>query len=231
MPTRRLALAHVMNMRDLGGYDIQNGKATFFGRLIRSDAPCGLEKEEVMFLIDFGVRTVLDMRSAVEVEKRPCSLKGITCITYHHYPFAVGNRLPKSQEEVPLIYWEMVADYSAMKNIMRTIAYAKTAVVFCCTAGKDRTGVVAAVLLLLAGVSRNDILADYQVSYTYIRKQIMDLRKREPGLPPFTGRSNIEYMDSLLDHFESVFGTAQHYLNTIGLSQEEIELLRDKLIK
>ena len=229
MPMRRIPLAHMMNLRDLGGYVVQDGKTTQFGRFLRGDAPTGLPPEEIQALTDLGIRTAVDLRSEEETRKHPCSLKDAAGIAYIPIPFAVGNRSPKTREEVPEIYMEIAADFPAMRQIMRAISHAEGTVLFFCAAGKDRTGVVAALLLLLAGVGRNDILADYQVSYTYIRSRIADLLKKEPERPPFTGRSDMEYMDAFLDRFEAVYGSASDYLQTIGLTPGEVELLRMKL--
>jgi protein-tyrosine phosphatase len=230
VPIRRLPLENVKNMRDLGGYSTQSGKTTQFGRLFRSDAPTALSEKEVRILLDLGVCAAVDLRSGEETEKRPSALKEVAQITYFHCPMAIGNRTPKSKEEVPSLYWEIVADYPAMNLIMRIIANQTGAVIFHCTSGKDRTGIVSAILLLLTGVSRSDILADYQVSYTYVREDIRALLEREPERPPFTGLSDIEYMDKLLDRFEAVYGTAAHYLKEIGLSRDEIHRLENKLI-
>lgn len=229
MPMRRIPLAHMMNLRDLGGYAAQDGKTTLFGRLLRSDAPIGLPSEEIRVLTDLGIRTAIDLRSEEETQRRPCSLKDTAGIAYIPIPFVVGSRSPKTREEVPEIYLEIAADFPAMRQIMCTISHAEGTVLFFCAAGKDRTGVVAALLLLLAGVERNDILADYQVSYTYIRSMIADLLKKEPERPPFTGHSDMEYMDAFLDRFEAVYGLVSDYLRTIGLTWEEIELLCMKL--
>nr|WP_319487415.1 tyrosine-protein phosphatase [uncultured Caproiciproducens sp.] len=230
MLMRRIPLKKAKNMRDLGGYWTQSGKITQFGRLIRSDAPVLLSDDEIQYLIDFGVSAVVDMRSDDEVMKKPCSLNRAKKICYFHCPMAVGNRSPKSQSEVPNLYWEMITDYSAMNRILSFIARQRGAVIFHCTAGKDRTGVVAAVLLLLAGVPRSDILADYQVSYTYIREDIRALLAREPDRPAFTGRSDPEYMEELLNRFENVYGTVYRYLQEINLPNDEIQRLQSKLI-
>lgn len=229
MPLRRIPLNHMMNLRDLGGYAAGDGRTTQFGRLLRGDAPCNLSEEELRYLTELGVRTAIDLRSYEETQQRPCSLKDQTGITYHNIPFSVGNRSPKTREEVPRIYWEIAEDFPAMSEIMQVMANSETAVLFFCTAGKDRTGVVAAILLLLAGVDRSNILADYQVSYTYIRSMIRELLQKEPARPSFTGRSDMEYMDVFLDRFESSFGTAEAYLQKIGLTPWEIDRLCSKL--
>lgn len=230
MQMRRIELAHTMNTRDLGGYPLENSGATRFGRVLRSDAPCELTPEEVRYLKEFGVHTAIDLRSPAEAEYRPCSLQSTDGVIYRHIPFAVGNRTPASREEVPLLYWEIVTDYSAMRQIMKSIAEEPETVLFFCSAGKDRTGVAAALLLLHAGVAREDILADYQISYTYIRPVIEAIRAKNPELPSFFGRSDMEYMDALLDRFQEVYGSSDRYFEEIGLTEQERKFLKQKLI-
>ena len=230
MKMRRIKLVHTMNTRDLGGYPLGSSGATRFGRILRSDAPCELVPEEVQYLKEFGVRTAIDLRSPAEAEYRPCSLQNTDGISYRHIPFAIGNRTPVSAEEVPLLYWKIVTDYSAMSRIMKSIAEEPETVLFFCSAGKDTTGVVAALLLLHTGVAREDILADYQISYTYIRPVIEAIRAKDQKLPSFYGRSDMEYMDALLDRFQEVYGSSEHYFEEIGLTEQERAILKQKLI-
>ena len=83
----------------------------------------------------------------------------------------------------------------------------------------------------MAGVAKADIVADYQVSYTYIQPLIEAMRGDHPDRPAFIGRSNLEYMEAFLDRFQKTFGTVEEYLRGIGLTGEEIEALRAKLLR
>ena len=101
---------------------------------------------------------------------------------------------------------------------------------FHCTAGKDRTGLFAALLLSLAGVSRADILADYQVSETYLADIIQRIRRVVPDLAPFAGASRSDYLDGCLDLLEEAYGSAEGYLRTIGVTGAELNALLKKLL-
>ncbi|MDN3954444.1 tyrosine-protein phosphatase [Sporolactobacillus laevolacticus] len=228
MPTRRITLSCTVNTRDLGGYPTSDGRITAFER-IRSDAPEAFSLEDAALLKNLGVTAALDFRSKPETEKLPSAFEHSADFDYFHCPFAFGNRNPASKAEVPLLYAEMLADFPAIKRILSIIARQKGSIFIHCYVGKDRTGVVAALLLLIAGVGISDILADYQVSYTYLRLKIRELLHEHPELPDFTGHSDMEYMEATLDHFFETYGTVQDYLQKIGLQPDEITVLKNKL--
>jgi len=102
-------------------------------------------------------------------------------------------------------------------------------VLFHCAVGKDRTGIVAALLLSLAGVSPPDIIADYQVSGTYIKVLVERFRKEDPTIPSWAGLSKAEHMESFLQLFFSQYPSVELYLKEIGLSDDQISAIRDKL--
>ncbi|GEB77069.1 MULTISPECIES: tyrosine-protein phosphatase [Sporolactobacillus] len=229
MPTRRIHLSCTVNTRDLGGYRAKDGRTTAFGKIIRSDAPEAFTQEDLALLKDLGITTALDFRSKPETERMPSAFEQSADFAYFHCPFAFGNRNPASKAEVPLLYAEMLADFPAVKRILGIIAQQKGSVFIHCYVGKDRTGVVAALLLLIAGVSVSDILADYQVSYTYLRQRIRKLLQEHPELPDFTGRSDMAYMEKTLNHFFKTYGTIDNYLQKVGLQHETITTLKNKL--
>ncbi|WP_010631797.1 tyrosine-protein phosphatase [Sporolactobacillus vineae] len=229
MPLRRIPLSSTLNTRDLGGYPTNSG-ATRFGRIIRSDVPLNLSGQDIRILKNLGVTAAIDFRSAREITVRPSAFALLPDFTYIHCPFAIGNQDPGSAEGVPPLYARIISDFPIMRRVMQTIAGQPGAVVIHCAAGKDRTGVVSALLLLTAGVSESDILVDYQISYTYRRRLIDALRKQHPGLPEYVGRTDMIYMEKTLDQFFKTYGSVHHYLNRIGLSDEEISQLQSKLL-
>jgi protein-tyrosine phosphatase len=229
MPTRRITLSCTVNTRDLGGYPTHDDRITSFGRIIRSDAPEVFSPEDAVLLKNLAVTTALDFRSKPEIERLPSAFERSADFDYFHCPFAFGNRNPTSKAEVPLLYAEMLADFPAIKRILSIIIRQKGSIFIHCYVGKDRTGVVAALLLLIAGVNTSDILADYQISYTYLRLRIRELLHNHPELPDFTGRSDMEYMEATLDNFFKTYGTIQNYLQQVGLHSDEVTALKNKL--
>ena len=99
-----------------------------------------------------GITTVVDLRSKEEIERKPDPLAQEPGIRYLHCPLAGDGRVP-APDEVPLSYMEMADGTGQMAGALQAITEAPQAVLFHCTAGKDRTGVVAALLLWVAGGS------------------------------------------------------------------------------
>lgn len=231
MISRRIPLSSTLNTRDLGGYPTADGKATKFHRIIRSGAPLVLSREDIALLKESGVTAAIDFRSKAEIVKKPSAFEQSADFDYFHCPFLIGNKDPGSKDEVPSLYARILSDFSAMKKIMKIISEQDGAILIHCAAGKDRTGVVSALLLLIAGVDVSDILADYQISYTYLRSDIREKMKRDPNLPSYFGRSDMEYMEKTLEQFFDTYGNVHYYFQKIGLTTNEIASVKKKLIE
>lgn len=128
-------------------------------RYIRSDYPGSLSSDEVQWLRDRHITTIVDLREKKEYEARPCILETETGFQYHHLPVTGGGDTPKSAAAVAATYLGMLD--AQMDTIVNTILNANTNVLFFCGAGKDRTGVVSAVILKKLGVSDDVIIEDY----------------------------------------------------------------------
>ena len=149
MLPRHIELESTMNTRDLGGYLAENGKITQFGRILRSDASPALTPKDKEILQKYRICTVIDLRSPEEIELKPDGFADLPGAVYHACSFAVGNRMPVSPEDVPVIYAQLLSDYAAVRRIMGTIAASPGGVLYHCAVGKDRTGVITALLLSL----------------------------------------------------------------------------------
>lgn len=131
-------------------------------RYIRSDVPLNLTNEEIRWLLDNNITTLVDLRSDEEVCKQPCGLADIEGFKYYNLPVTGGGGTPKSLEHLHAVYSQMID--KQMEKIIDTIMGAKSNVLYFCTAGKDRTGVVSAVLLRKLGYSDEVIIDDYMKS-------------------------------------------------------------------
>lgn len=227
---KRYAFEQVHNLRDLGGYPAANGKVTQYGRFLRCDAPACVSDTELDILRSMGVTTVIDLRGQIELDKMPCAMNGADGFYYHHLPVSLKKGMPDSEAEIPELYFHMTEQGQSMLLIMQAIAAAPGGVLYHCSAGKDRTGVVSALLFSLVGVQREDILADYQVSYTYLREVIRGIREMDPDFPLFMGMSKVEYMDGFLDLLLKKYGSAEAYLKHIGMTENELNAIREKLL-
>ena len=125
-------------------------------RFVRSDVPTAVSEEERRWMLERGLRTVVDLRQPPERRQKPCPLEEDARFVYRCMPVTGGSAVPACPQEVPLSYLRM-AD-AQMERILDTIWNAEGGVLFFCSAGKDRTGVVSALLLRRAGRSREEIL-------------------------------------------------------------------------
>ena len=128
-------------------------------RYIRSDFPGKLTDDEVNWLRRNHITTVVDLRERKEYEKRPCRLEAEEGFIYYHLPVTGGGDTPDSPESVATAYLQMID--GQMKKIISTIMNAKSNVLYFCSAGKDRTGVVSAIILKKLGYSDQAIIDDY----------------------------------------------------------------------
>lgn len=226
---RRYPFKDVVNLRDLGGYPVSLGTYTKFGSILRSDAPINISVDEKQFLLDMKVTTVIDLRSPEETLRNPCAFESMEEFEYYNFHFSAGSTIWRIEEDIPVFY-SAIADDIIMAQIMKVITDAPAGVLIHCAAGKDRTGVTAALLLLLAGVSLLDVLADYQVSYTYLQDKIRGFIKNTPDLPAFAIKSNARNMASFLDAFFDKYNTIDGYFRKyLKFSEAEIIKLRGKL--
>lgn len=204
---KRAALEGASNFRDLGGYEAGEGRMTRWGILYRSDSLYALTDGDWEALKKRGLGTLIDLRSITEAEQKPISSpEGMIC---HHFSLMRaldGIRGGARSEEAVLesMRLDYVKTLSEAPDVLAEILDAileglsRGAVVFFCSAGKDRTGIVAAALLTLFGVSREDITADYIVSRTYIERQAQSLMELvRKGF--FSGRENPARLGALLD--------------------------------
>lgn len=173
--TRDLVWDGVLNVRDLGGHPIEDGGETTFGRIIRADNIRRLTEKGWRALADYGVRTVVDLRTDEELSADPPSEVPVEVV---HAPFmvdspeafaaaeAAGSRqsdLALATRDVYLVFLEHFHELAA--NVIQTVVDAPDgAVVVHCAGGKDRTGLTVALLLRLAGVGLDDIDRDYALS-------------------------------------------------------------------
>ena len=128
-------------------------------RYIRSDYPGKLSDTEVQWLRENSITTIVDLREEKEYAVKPCRLENEIGFTYYHLPVTGGGDTPKSPEAVTDTYLGMLDEQ--MDKIINTIMNAVSNVMYFCGAGKDRTGVVSAVILRKLGYDDQLIIDDY----------------------------------------------------------------------
>ena len=228
---RRIPFAHTLNTRDLGGYAVSLTQETAYGVLLRSDVPHKLEAHEIAFLLERNITTSIDLRREEELDEYPSMLKDREGFTYHHVSLMGDTRLRDFADDIPAAYYAMVEEWVSLIQVMRIIADAPGGVLFHCAVGKDRTGVVAALLLLLAGVPRIDVVADYQVTETYIAPLMRKYAALYPEFPVSAARSSAEYMEGFLKRFFAAYASVEAFLLDGGLTPNQVAALRGKLLR
>ena len=228
------------NVRDLGGYLTQDGKYTKWGQFLRSDNPNKITPKDCEDLYNYGVRLQVDLRSDFECEKQPSNLKGFKDIEYAN--FLMMDNMNSNQGDIKLpdkmsdIYIDLMDNaqdrYKAIFKLI--LKHADDCVLFNCTAGRDRTGTTAMLLLKIANCSNAQIIADYMTTDYNIRddmKKMMEMFK-ERGMDDSMKlmedpRTDIE---ETVAYFDKKYGTGENYLVQIGLTADEIAGLKKKLV-
>lgn len=226
---RRSLLKTTQNTRDLGGYRTSNGHMTKLHSLIRSDVqnyPC---EEDFEYLKKYNITTVIDMRGLKDVERKPSGFACKEGINYYNFQIDEGSGVPESMEAVPLSYMK-IACSGAILDVFRCIANANGGVMINCTAGKDRTGVVSAILLCHVGVSDEDIIENYVLTREYGKERLELLHKNFPEVDMNIVTPNEKFMEEFLRLFRERFGDTNNYFIEIGLSSGEIDRITRKLI-
>ncbi|WP_394272379.1 tyrosine-protein phosphatase [Butyricicoccus sp.] len=193
MQFKHIPMDGPQNFRDLGGFLTQDGKAVAWNRLFRADSLSALSEKDILTFRRLNIRTIVDLRGRSEQKAMPDKVP--EGIAYYSCPMmqedistpeeAAGYSFAQSLKTG---YLEMIEKSpanvgAAAKAVMEGLN--NGAVVFHCTAGKDRTGVLAAILLLRLGVREEDIIADYQVSYTYNANGINRIVQNIPQLKTY----------------------------------------------
>lgn len=228
MAEKRSLLETTMNTRELGGYQTIHGTSTRYNMILRSDEPKNPSERDLAYLHTHQITRIIDMRGKKEAAVTPSPFAGMAAFEYYHVPIEEGSGLPDSVQAVPHSYMK-IADSANMCKVFRAIAQAPHGVLFHCAAGKDRTGVVSAILLLLAGVSEDDIVRNYMLTKQNNRKRFARLRKNFPEIDIHIVIPDKSYMTLFLQLFREKYGDAENYLRLLGLSGQDVCRLKEKL--
>lgn len=170
-------------------------------RYLRSDVPALLSEEEIQWLLEHRVTTVVDLREDGEKARKPCPLETHSAFSYHHLPVTGGSRLPEAPALVSRCYIAMVD--GQMQRILHTLRNAPGNALYFCSAGKDRTGVVSALLLHDMGYEREYIVADYLQSRENLREMLENYMQNTPGVNREVITPQARYMEEFLDWLDT----------------------------
>ena len=240
---RRIHLEKARNVRHLGGHPTASGHDTTAFDLIRCGSLHELTEAGQAALADLGVKLVVDFRSDIERERYPTPDLSALDITIIKAPVFQTDYSPGAMariDEFPghaATYQQFLTEGGeAYRTLFETLAMASGPVLFHCAAGKDRTGVAAALLLDLAGVPDEHIIADYALSTSELEPFIEERMERfeEYGISIETGRRMMAAppgeMELTLDFIRSRWGSAAGYMGALGLSPSTIEAVRARVL-
>ncbi len=238
----RLPLDGATNVRELGGYPTISGGQTKFHRFLRSDDLGRLTEYDKRFLYNYGVRAVIDLRDASEAEAMPDCTIGPD-VVYVNIPLLDFNAAEVSELErkfsaesfsMEPIYQRILENFEGIRQCFRFIADApKGCVLFHCAVGKDRTGVLAMLLLSLAGVDKWDIVANYVQTWANLmrddafRSEWFDSQRNafRTGMT-----SNPETIEFAYDLMEADHGEVEGLLLECGVPDEDVAAVRSRLL-
>jgi protein-tyrosine phosphatase len=238
---RHVRLDRVHNLRDVGGYPAADGRTVAWGRLYRSDSPAHLDGEDLVRFAELGIRTVIDLRYPDEIERngRVPDLPGLT-----FYNFSVEHRpydqtiIDPSVEPAPFFadrYAEVAADgVVELRQTLEMIGSGgELPLLFHCQAGKDRTGIVAAMVLSLLGVSRTDVIEDFALSNLARTRFLADRAAQGRPIPEWSGfaRAPADAMRMFLNGIDERYGSVRGYArDELGLSADVLDALKARLL-
>jgi protein-tyrosine phosphatase len=238
-----------LNVRDLGGLPTRDGAETRFGAVVRADSVRQLSDDGWRALVDHGVRTVVDLRGDHELAEDPPAEVPVDVV---HVPFmeaseaewqdieeeidaavAAAPDVATATRDVYLIFLEHFRSNVAAS--VRAVADAPAgAVVIHCAGGKDRTGLLSAFLLHLAGVDNQTVADDYALSEERLRprheawfaaaeseEELARLRR--------VAQTPAASMVGVFGELDRRYGGVESYLRAAGVTDEELELVRARL--
>ncbi|MFF3457319.1 tyrosine-protein phosphatase [Streptomyces sp. NPDC002730] len=239
---RHIAFERLHNFRDLGGYGTADGHTVRWGRLYRSDSLAKLDGADLDRFLALEVRTVIDLRYPWEIEARGRvpDREGLSYVnlSVEHRPYDQATIDPGVDP------WRFLADRYAevaldgakeLRQALEVIASNTSGpLVFHCASGKDRTGLLAALVLALVGVAEDDIAADFALTELATDRLIADWRAAHPERTltwPGYGRAPEEIMRLFLADLSATYGSVYDYaVRHLGVDDQLIEQLRTRLL-
>ena len=256
---RRLPLEGTPNFRDLGGYETSDGRFVRWGKIYRSGVLTYLTEKDFAYLSHLGIRVVCDFRTDQENADAPETWIPGSDARHVHLPIGTdANKTLASQQfleqkrtDAEVSEW-MTRAYASFvihsapeyARVFAEMARDGLPVEYHCSAGKDRTGVFSALLLLALGVPKQAVLADYELTNRYLTeaslskdsKAMSSASRMMANLTPEQRKALMaaksEYLEGALHAIDAQFGSFDNYRRqALGVSDTDLETLKSKLLE
>jgi protein-tyrosine phosphatase len=235
---RGIDLPGSANLRDVGGYTADGAGATRWRTLLRAGALDRLGREEWSALAELGVRSVLDLREPIEQQRHPDTVP--EGIRLHERPLIEGRIDLTVERDLGELYREILATCGrSFADAVRLLSRENgmPALVHC-SAGKDRTGLLVALVLSSVGVADDVVVEDYALTSRYldqVAREVLKARALADGLKEQALAAMMdappELMRAVLGELQADYGGAAGYLQEHGLSRDELTRLREALVR
>ncbi|MBT2648784.1 tyrosine-protein phosphatase [Bacillus sp. ISL-34] len=231
----RLPIDNLENCRELGGYSTKFGQQTKWHSFLRSSDMSKLTREDIVFLKEYGVKTVIDLRGEDEIETHKNPLAEEDFCEYHNIPFITEQVSDITLSTYKLSVGDFYVDLmeqkkDSVKTIFDAIDQAEEGcIVFHCAAGKDRTGILAMLLLGLAGVEKKDIVSNYEVTYTNL-ESIQQYENQFENIPKEFLYSNRENILIAYEYILHTYQSVDQYLMAKDVGQDVIERVKRRFL-
>lgn len=235
------------NFRDLGGYETGDGRRLRWRTLYRADTLHRIDGADLDRFLGLRLRSIIDLRSWGELQEHGRFRHADGHLVVHHLPMvdSVGGRARPNQFRSPprtagegYIFMTDAGRRSIGAAVRLLADPDRLPAVFHCTAGKDRTGVLAAIVLSAVGVPDRDIVADYMLTDESRAARNAYLRIHEPeyyaflaGLPPTFRRMNTDAIPTLLTWIRAEHGSVPAFLADSGVDRHDLAALRASLLE
>ena len=227
---RRYSLESIVNCRDLGGYPSKYG-CTNFGRFIRCGTVSRPTDNDIKALKELNISAVVDLRGDFEFNDQSNDMERLTGNVNHVSLYELNVAEAKNVKMTLSEVYEFIVD-NYRENIgkaLKVIAEApEGAVLYHCFLGKDRTGILTLMLLTIAGVDEDDIVADYQLTYTYLENYIHTHADSLWDTNAEMHYSLPQTMRTLIAYIKHKYGSVQDYIYSTGIDDESIEKIRKR---
>lgn len=231
----RLPLEGTLNTRDLGGYPTKDNKVTKFHVFIRSDRLTDITDKDSKFLKNYGITDIIDLRGNTAIQFTFVSDDNINkkYFKFHYIPLSTleyeqyaNAEKDKENFNHGVGYTYVLENKSRIKEVFDILAESEGGVLFHCTEGKDRTGIISALILGLCDAYIKDIIANYEVSNTYLEDTDI-VEKYSENLKKSSPEFIITFIENLLEKYDSF----EDYILSCNVSKENIEKIRKKFCK